>query len=74
VWPEGLGKLKKNSLHFMGSRTRNLPACSIVPQPLRYRALERHVVHITVHIICIALVNWSVYGKSRYVHHNVQVA
>jgi hypothetical protein len=36
VRPEGLGKLKK-SIDLMGSRTDSLPACSIVPQPLRYR-------------------------------------
>jgi hypothetical protein len=28
---EGLGKLKKN--YLIGTRTRDLPACSIVPQP-----------------------------------------
>jgi hypothetical protein len=28
---EGLGKLKK--IHLIGTRTRDLPACSIVPQP-----------------------------------------
>jgi hypothetical protein len=28
---EGLGQLKK--IHLIGTRTRNLPACSIVPQP-----------------------------------------
>jgi hypothetical protein len=28
---EGLGQLKK--IHLMGTRTRDLPACSIVPQP-----------------------------------------
>jgi hypothetical protein len=28
---EGLGKLKK--IHLIGTRTLNLPACSIVPQP-----------------------------------------
>jgi hypothetical protein len=33
---EGLGKLKE-FIHLIGSRTRDLPACSIVPQPLRYR-------------------------------------
>jgi hypothetical protein len=27
----GLGKLKK--IHLIGTRTRDLPACSIVPQP-----------------------------------------
>jgi hypothetical protein len=30
---EGLGQLKK--IHFIGTRTRNLPACSIVPQPTK---------------------------------------
>jgi hypothetical protein len=41
VRPEGLGKLKK-LFYLMGSRTRYLPACTIVPQPLRYS-----VPHIT---------------------------
>jgi hypothetical protein len=31
VWLEGLGQLKK--IHLIGTRTRDLPACSIVPQP-----------------------------------------
>jgi hypothetical protein len=35
VRPEGLGKLKK--IHLIGARSRDLPVCSIVPQPLRYR-------------------------------------
>jgi hypothetical protein len=29
---EGLGKLKK-SIHIIGTRTPDLPACSILPQP-----------------------------------------
>jgi hypothetical protein len=33
---EGLAKLKR-IIHLIGSRTRNLPACSIVPHPLRYQ-------------------------------------
>jgi hypothetical protein len=32
VWLEGLRKLKKSNDHN-GNRTRDLPACSIVPQP-----------------------------------------
>jgi hypothetical protein len=32
---EGLGQLKK-FIHFIGSQTRDLPACRVVPQPLRY--------------------------------------
>jgi hypothetical protein len=30
--PKGLNKLKK-FIHVIGNRTRDLPACSIVPQP-----------------------------------------
>jgi hypothetical protein len=30
---EGLGQLKK--IHLIGTRTRDLPACSIVPQPTK---------------------------------------
>jgi hypothetical protein len=29
---EGLGQLKKK-IHLIGTRTRDLPACSIVPEP-----------------------------------------
>jgi hypothetical protein len=36
VRPEGLGKFKK-FFHLIGSRTRDLLACSIVSQPLHYR-------------------------------------
>jgi hypothetical protein len=44
---EGLGKLKKSN-DIMGTRTCDLLACSIVPQPTRYRddtvrARENHV-------------------------------
>jgi hypothetical protein len=35
VRSEGLGKFEK--IHLIGTRSRDLPACSIVPQPLRYR-------------------------------------
>jgi hypothetical protein len=31
VWLEVLGKLKK--IHLIGTQTRELPACSIVPEP-----------------------------------------
>jgi hypothetical protein len=34
--PEGLSKLKK-FIHLIGFRTCDLPACSIVLEPLRYR-------------------------------------
>jgi hypothetical protein len=32
---EGLGKLKEKSSDLIGERTRDLPACSIVPQPTK---------------------------------------
>jgi hypothetical protein len=35
VRPEGFGKLEK--IHLIGTRSRDLPVCSLVPQPLRYR-------------------------------------
>jgi hypothetical protein len=34
VWLKGLDKLKK-FIHLIGYRTHDLPACSIVTQPLR---------------------------------------
>jgi hypothetical protein len=34
---EWIGKWK-TLIQFFGSRSRNLPVCSIVPQPLRYRS------------------------------------
>jgi hypothetical protein len=39
VRSEGLGKLK-TFIRLIGSRPLDLPACSIVPQPLRYRMLH----------------------------------
>jgi hypothetical protein len=39
--PEGLGKLGK--IHLIGTQTRDLPACSIVPWPLRYRVPPKFV-------------------------------
>jgi hypothetical protein len=35
VRSEGLGKFEK--IHLIGARSRDLPACSVVLQPLRYR-------------------------------------
>jgi hypothetical protein len=52
VRPEGLGKSEK--LHLIGKRSRDLPACSIVPQPLRYRVPPRKLK------VVLFLVSWSV--------------
>jgi hypothetical protein len=38
--PEALGKLEK--IHLIGTRSHDLPACTIVPQPLRYRVKKIH--------------------------------
>jgi hypothetical protein len=43
---KGLGKLKK-LIQFIWSRTRDLPACSVVPQPLRYCMLSATAIKIT---------------------------
>jgi hypothetical protein len=50
VRPEEFGKLKK-LIHLIGSRTRDFPACSIVPQPLRYRVPKFIPAHVTIHFI-----------------------
>jgi hypothetical protein len=47
VRPEGLGQLRK-FIHFIVSRTRDLPACSIVPQPLRYRGVPYFNLYVLV--------------------------
>jgi hypothetical protein len=46
VWQEALGKLKK-FIHFIGSRTRDLPAPSIVPQPLRCNKISLIALHVS---------------------------
>jgi hypothetical protein len=53
VGPEGLCKLKK-FIHLIGPRTRDLPASSIVSQPLRYRdSLETVVILIRIlEVLC----------------------
>jgi hypothetical protein len=43
---EGLGVLTK-FMHSIGSRTRDLPACSIAPQPLRYRVFQTIEMKVT---------------------------
>jgi hypothetical protein len=42
---EGLGKLKKCN-ELIGSGTRDLPACSVVPQPLSYRMLRNDTIKL----------------------------
>jgi hypothetical protein len=53
--PEGLCKFKK---HLIGYRTRDVPVCSIVPLPLRYRLRwVRRADNLTA--ICVPIVMFS---------------
>jgi hypothetical protein len=60
VWLEGFGKLKKST--SSGTRTGDLPACSVVPQPLRYHvpyfgvALLIFIVAIVIYILFYMMV------------------
>jgi hypothetical protein len=40
---EGLGKLEKENNDLIGTRTRDLPACSIVPEPTTLRPPQKSV-------------------------------
>jgi hypothetical protein len=42
VQPEGLGKFK-DFIYFIGSRTRDVPACSKVAQTLRCRVPRTYI-------------------------------
>jgi hypothetical protein len=71
VRPEGLGKLKK--INLSGTRTRDLPACSIVPQPTTLpRALKFlyafliFLIHVTsvLHPILLGLNTFLLWGST----------
>jgi hypothetical protein len=60
---KGLDKLKKKSIHLIGSRIHDVLACSIVLQSLRYR--ERLILKAYLHKsqisnICVSNVDVSV--------------
>jgi hypothetical protein len=61
--PKGLGKLK-TFIHLIRSRTRDLPACSVLPQPLRYR-VEKETQFIYINIVALwkfsEIIIWSWY-------------
>jgi hypothetical protein len=63
--PEGLGKLRTFT-HLIGCRTRDLPACSIVPQSLLYRFTHIYIYiyisHIPIQLkgLFAALIQWDV--------------
>jgi hypothetical protein len=50
VQMDGLGKLKKKKNHLIGSRTRDLPACSIAPKQLGYSVLPYIYIYIHIYI------------------------
>jgi hypothetical protein len=51
---EELRKLKK-CIHLIGTRTRNIPACSIFPQSLRYRVPQIIIIIIILILIIIII-------------------
>jgi hypothetical protein len=53
---EGLGKLKKN-IDLIGIRTRDLPACSIVPQPTTLPRVPQYTPMYRV-LACIHSCDW----------------
>jgi hypothetical protein len=55
--PKGLGKLKKKIINLIGSRTYDLPACSILLQPLRYSVPPTIHFYLLEHIksLCMQL-------------------
>jgi hypothetical protein len=74
--PKGLGKLKK-CIHLIGFRTHNLPACSIVPQPLRYRLPRpRHIWEDNIKVILgrfyVRVLNWFLYLRIAILEGSVK--
>jgi hypothetical protein len=64
---EGLGKLKKKkNFHLMGSRTRDLSACSIIPLPLRSRLPPLKNTHYVQKFCMILRENNAYFPKQPY--------
>jgi hypothetical protein len=63
VRPEGLRKFEK--IHLVGTLSRDLPACSIAPKPLRYRVplVEILVGKLVRESACLV-------GKQKYIRIN----
>jgi hypothetical protein len=70
VWLEGLGKLRKSS-YFIGDRTRDLPACSILLQPTMLPLAQRHEYKYTHEK---AVVEQSVIGCLEGIKYRTYVA
>jgi hypothetical protein len=63
--PQGLGKLVEFN-YLIRSRTRDLPACNIVLQPLRYRALPLRYGHCGENLNS----NWRFRSREEFVVEN----
>jgi hypothetical protein len=62
VWLEGLSKLKKKFNDLVGTRTRDLLICSIVPQPTtlsRAPHLSKRDSNRTLHFISCSSLSWE---------------
>jgi hypothetical protein len=65
--PQGLERQEK-FISLIGSRTRDLPACGIVPYPLRYHVPARNCVGI--HFSCTSTATcFGSFGPSSSDHH-----
>jgi hypothetical protein len=71
---EGLGKLKKK-IHVIGTRTHDLPACSIVPQPTTLPRASFPFPYSSMYCMlaawCDGLVLMSKYGKWQTVPNSM---
>jgi hypothetical protein len=57
---EGLGKLKKKSNGLIGNRTRDIPACSIVPQPTTLPRAPKFTFSWLINIISICFCPYQI--------------
>jgi hypothetical protein len=61
---EGLGQLK--NIHLIGTRTRDLPACSIVPQPTKLPCMGNAMTFLKAGCVnCIMTLNIKYIGHAR---------
>jgi hypothetical protein len=74
VRPERLGKLKK-FVHLIG--TRDLPACTIVPQPLRYRVPQNRligqvkIISVILYLMAARVLKSTLCSFTDYSYYNV---
>jgi hypothetical protein len=66
VWLEGLGKMKKKLIHLTGSRTRDLPACSLYC----VASVQDSLFGFCVNIFVTLVTQWYYEWKSRWTPTN----